>query len=264
MNWNFPLILLLLTIFSGVVALGDMLWERVSVDKRPEKAKLPKLIEYCRDLFPIFLIVFILRSFVIQPYQVPTGSLEPSIIPGDLILVNQFAYGLNFPVWHKRLFNIGKPQHGQIAMFRYPVNERVDFIKRVIGEPGDKISYINKTFYINGKKMERRYVGQMYDQDPSYANSPPKLDIYEENFFGKVHRTLVDPKRPAENFYNLVVPKGQYFMVGDNRDNSDDSRSWGFVPERNFVGKGMLVWMSWNTLAPWSKKVRFERIGTKL
>ncbi len=264
MNFDFPLILLLLTVFTGVVTIGDLIWERCTVQKRPSGAKLPMLLEYCRDFFPIFLIVLVIRSFVISPYQVPTGSLEPTIIPGDLILCNQFAYGVNFPVWHKRLFEVGKPEHGQIAMFRYPVNEKVNFIKRVIGIPGDKISYINKVFYVNGKKMPQHYVGKMYDQDPSFANNPLQLDIYEETFFGVKHRILVNPDRPAENFYNLVVPKGQYFMIGDNRDNSDDSRSWGFVPERNFIGKGMLVWMSWDKLADWSKKVRFNRIGTQL
>ena len=207
---------------------------------------------------------------MVQPYRVPTGSLEPTVIPGDLILVNQFAYGLRMPVWMKTLVSIGEPKKGQIALFYWPVNPRITFVKRVIGVPGDHISYINKVLTINGKKATQKFIGYSTD-----TNGGPtwRVAIYEENLNGVKHKIYVCPKgsvncpsdsRP-HNFYNLVVPKGEYFMMGDNRDNSDDSRDWGFVPERNLIGKALFVWMSWDSSAKnWTKKIRWSRIGTKL
>lgn len=200
-----------------------------------------------------------IRAFIFQPYRVPTGSLEPTVIPGDLIFVTQFNYGLKLPLWDKKLIKISEPQHGQIALFRWPVNPKLTFVKRVIGVPGDHISYINKVFTINGKKAEQRYIGE-FDEVLSGGRTR-KVKRYLENLDGVKHYILVNPEVPSHNFKDLVVPAGHYFMIGDNRDDSDDSRSWGFVPEYDFIGRALFVWFNiqFDPL-----KLRWHRIGTKL
>jgi len=258
MSIDFPLILLAVTLFTGVVTLVDWLYCR----KYGKTKSMPTIIEYCRAFFPVLLAVLVIRSFLFQPYRVPTGSLEPTVMPGDLILVDQFQYGLNMPVYDSKLVPISEPKTGQIALFYYPVNHAVTFVKRVIGVPGDRISYIDKVFYINGKKMKQTYVGEALDSDGGGQFWPVK--VYREDLNGVEHNIYVRPDVPARNFYNLVVPKGHYFMVGDNRDNSDDSRYWGFVPEEDFIGRALYVWFSWDSEATFPNKVRWGRIGNKL
>lgn len=274
MSIDFPIILLLLTIFSGVVALVDSIycsWKKWKGQGEQISERKPILIEYARAFFPVLLIVFLIRSFLIQPYRVPTGSLEPTIMPGDFILVNQYDYGLHFPVWNKKILSVGEPKTGQIALFFWPVNKKVTFVKRVIGVPGDRISYIDKVLYINGKKAKQKFIG--YATEKNGPGQPSwKVAVYQENLNGVKHNIYVCPKSStncpnpgAHNFYNLVVPKGKYFMMGDNRDNSDDSRDWGFVPEQNFIGKALYIWMSWDPMqANIFKKIRWDRIGIKL
>ena len=263
MTFDFPLILTCLTLFSGIVVLVDWLWQRAAYGNA-DRGKLPTLIEYCRSFFPIFFIVLILRSFLFQPFRVPTGSLEPSIMPGDFILVKQFAYGVKMPVWNNTLFGKSGPQRGDIALFSYPVNPKLTFVKRVIGLPGDHISYIDKVFYINGKQMKQTFVKNTVDVEPD-GNIPVKE--YTENLMGIKHHIIVNPSAPTNNFTNLVVPKGKYLMIGDNRDGSDDSRYWGFVPEKDFVGKALFVWMNVDTKGTWNVlkwHIGWNRIGTNL
>ena len=273
MNFDFPTILTLITLFAGVVAITDMFYCRArkkagfAIDS---KAKKPVLIDYCRSFFPVLLLVLIIRSFIIQPYRVPTGSLEPTVIPGDLILVNQYKYGLRLPAWNKKVVTIAEPKRGQIALFHWPVNPKATFVKRVIGVPGDKISYINKVFYINGKQATQKLLGYAKDNS-GRSSSGWRVAIYEENLLGTKHKIYVCPKGATDcpnstthDFYNLVVPKGMYFMVGDNRDNSDDSRDWGFVAEKDFIGKAFLIWMSWDSNASLLHKIRWRRIGIRL
>ena len=257
---DFPLVLLCFTVFTGIVALLDICIQQKFETK-------PVIVEYARSLFPVFLFVFLLRSFLVQPYRVPSGSLEPTIIPGDFILVNQFDYGLKFPVWNKTLLKISKPKTGQIALFYWPVDHHFTFVKRVIGVPGDHISYINKVLYIDGKEMKQKYLGTTTDTENGVTW---KVARYEENLNGLKHSIYVCakgnkfcPVKPID-FYNLVVPKGKYFMMGDNSDGSDDSRGWGFVNEKEFIGKAMFVWLSWDEKGIWYKKIRWSRIGTGL
>lgn len=155
MVFDFLNILSLLAIFAGIICLVDIIWHRVKKTPIEKNAKHPLIIDYVRSFFPILLIVLIIRSLLFQPYRVPTGSLEPTIMPGDLILVNQYDYGLYFPLWNKKFVTIGEPKRGQIALLRWPVNPAVTFVKRVIGLPGDHISYQNKVLSINGKKFLR-------------------------------------------------------------------------------------------------------------
>lgn len=239
---NIVLMLLLLLLITGVIFFLDLL---VLAPRRKRLVLEPSpTIECIKSLFPVLLIVLVIRSFLVQPYRVPTGSLEPTIMPGDFILVNQFSYGLHLPLLNKKIVEIGEPKRGDIALFEFPKNRAVVYVKRVIGLPGDYIEYTNKKLYINGK--------------PAPQKAIPGGDKKTENLSGVSHEILIDPnKNRGQDFY-LVVPDGQYFMMGDNRDNSYDSRYWGFVPEENLVGKAMVIWFSWD-----SEKYRvcWERIG---
>ncbi|MCX7121496.1 MAG: signal peptidase I [Gammaproteobacteria bacterium] len=263
MNFDFPLILLSVIVFSGVVVLGDFIFCLIHHEKFLENKKRSLIIEYSRAFFPVLLLVFCIRSFVAQPYRVPTSSLAPTVLPGDFIFVNQYHYGLRFPIWNKKIINISEPAHGQIALFPYPAEETMTFVKRVIGLPGDHISYIDKTLYINGVKQETKFIKDVTRLDD--FGQLQTYQEYQENLLGVKHDIFLMENAPANNFYNVVVPKGHYFMMGDNRDESDDSRYWGFVPEQAFIGHALFVWMSWNAnAAEWYDAVRWRRIGTKL
>lgn len=268
---DFPLLLLFLIIASGAIWLADH-WlfakQRASypAENRP---KLPLLVDYSKSLFPVFLLVFILRSFVAQFYVVPSGSLEPTVKPGDFIFVTQFSYGVRMPIWDKTLFNTWQPKTGDIAVIAWPANPEVNFIKRVIGVPGDTISYINKVFYINGKEIQQTYIKSLSYGDPG----TPKWTVKEmqEDLMGVKHdiyicpeSSLACPGHNIRNFYNVVIPKGEYLMVGDNRDDSDDGRYWGLVPEKDLVGKGQFIAFSWDSSANLLHKINWRRIGTRL
>lgn len=267
MNIDFPLILLSALIFTGAVSLVDCIYmwrKKRSSAGQYKRESIPVLIDYCRSLFSVFLIVFVLRSFLVQPYRVPTGSLEPTVIPGDFLVVTQYDYGLKMPIWQKTLIPVSEPKRGQIALFYYPVTHKYTFVKRVIGVPGDHISYINKVLYINGKEMKQTFLGMSNDIEPA-GSSPINMKKYQENLDGVKHDIYIDPQIPAVNFKDLVVPKGEYFMMGDNRGRSDDSRYWGFVPAKNFIGRARWLWLSWNSNAKhfW-QKIRWGRFGTSL
>lgn len=262
---NFPLILLALTLFSGVVVLVDafFVWRRRRrLGKTADRVTLPVFIDYARSFFPILLIVLIIRSFVAQPFRVPTGSLSPTVLPGDMIFVTQYNYGLHWPVWNSVFIKTGLPKRGQIALFNFPANKVVPFVKRVVGEPGDDISYIDKVFYINGKKCDQTYLGDATDSNGGASTWPVK--VYEENLLGVTHKIYINPARPAINFYHLKIPAGHYLMIGDNRDNSDDSRGWGFVPANDFIGRAQFIWMNWTANTSLTNKIKWHRIGNTL
>ncbi len=266
MNFDFSLILLVLIIVTGVIWLIDTLFFRAArlelADKNQEVAaddtteakavtSEPILVEYARFLFPVVLIVFVLRGFLVEPFRIPSGSMLPTLEIGDFILVNKFAYGLRVPVLNKKILELADPERGDIVVFRYPRNPSVDYIKRVVGLPGDKISYYNKIVYINGEPMRQEFSGS-YDSGRGRA-----LDDLFEQLGSVKHRILRDPSRPTfENSW--VIPEGKYFVMGDNRDNSNDSRVWGFVPDENLVGKAFFIWMNWDSGPSWG------RIGTVL
>src|SRR3990167_765922 len=263
MTFNFPLILLSVIVFSGAVCLIDFIFCICKRESLFDKKKRPLIIEYSRSFFPVLLLVFCIRSFVAQPYRVPTGSLEPTVMPGDFILVNQYHYGVRFPIWDKKLISVGEPARGQIALFYYHVDHALTFVKRVVGLPGDHISYINKVLYVNGKEQPQKFVENVtrfndFGQLTTYQK-------YQEILNGVKHDIFVRSDAAKGNFYNAVVPKNEYFMMGDNRDESDDSRYWGFVPEHDLVGHALFVWMSWDSnAAHWYDSLRWQRIGNKL
>lgn len=255
MNFNFELILFYLIIISGVIALFDMVF-LAKKRKRAYIKKMPVIIDYARSFFPVLLIVFLLRSFLFEPFRIPSGSLEPSLLVGDFILVNKYDYGIRLPITHTKLVKTGEPKRGDIFVFRWPPNPSVLFIKRVIGIPGDHISYVNKVLNINGKEIPQEYVKNTMDYDESGQtfNVVQKM----EDLLGVKHGIYQIPERLTYDFKDIVVPQGMYFAMGDNRDNSADSRFFGFVPEENILGKAVVTWMSWDSL---NHHVRFDRIG---
>ncbi len=221
----------------------------------------PWWLDWTAGLFPVILAVFLLRSFLFEPFKIPTGSMIPTLLVGDLILVNKFHYGVRLPVINKKILENNPVQRGDVMVFRYPSDTRLDYIKRVVGLPGDEVAYLNQRLSINGKAIETTAQGEHYDEDSlSYA------PMFIEKLGSKEHKIRVDlrrlgyygpdPKRfpMAENCrYSpegvvCKVPEGHYFMMGDNRDNSQDSRFWGFVPDENIVGKAFFVWMNFGNL----------------
>lgn len=203
-------------------------------------------VDWAKSFFPILLIVLVVRSFIAEPFRIPSGSMLPTLHVGDFILVNKFSYGLRLPVLNTKVVPVGEPQRGDVVVFRFPEQPDVDFIKRIIGVPGDRIQYRNKVLFINGKRMDQKLLGK-YDG----PHAPGSLKVLEH--LGTVdHHILRVPNSHAINNYPpeadqvFVVPKGKYFVMGDNRDNSNDSRYWGFVPEQNLVGKAFFIWMSWD------------------
>jgi len=287
---NFALILFILTVFTGVFWFADLLYfkkrrqaafeaevraldARIAVepsafkpeDRAAEIEKIdhqtrtaPGWLEFPASFFPVIAVVFGLRSFIVEPFKIPSGSMIPTLLIGDFILVNKFSYGIRLPVINKKIIDVGEPKAGDVMVFRYPQDPSFDYIKRVIGVPGDKIAYINKKLTINGVPQPVVPTTDYLHKDRAVYSKQ-----YIETNNGRPHKMLNDDERdlsitPIARFpyfenclYNnagveCTVPPGHYFMMGDNRDNSLDSRFWGFVPEANIVGRAFGIWMSWN------------------
>ena len=220
----------------------------------------PWWLDWTAGLFPVIIAVFFLRSFLFEPFKIPSGSMIPTLLVGDLILVNKFTYGLRLPVLNIKITEGNKPQRGDVMVFRYPPKPSLDYIKRVVGTPGDTVAYLNKRLTINGQVVQTDAVPEFFDEDAMRY-----FKQFEETLGDKKHRLLNDDDRPAfvpgaDHFAGRAecsytaegvtckVPEGHYFMMGDNRDNSLDSRYWGFVPEKNIVGKAFFVWMNFGSL----------------
>jgi len=293
---NFALLLFLATVITGLYWLAESfhflpqrrraaaLLEEESVRRRAELAKKgisqvdgdiaearhrlimqPWWLDWTAGLFPVILAVFVLRSFLFEPFKIPSGSMIPTLLIGDLILVNKFHYGLRLPVINTKITEGNKPQRGDVMVFRYPPKPSMDYIKRVVGVPGDEVAYLNKTLTINGKLVPKAALPDFFDDDVMRY-----FKQFEETTDGRKYRLLNDDNRPAfvpgaDDFrfkqncrYSIEgvickVPEGHYFMMGDNRDNSLDSRYWGFVPDANIVGRAFFVWMNFGN---------FRRIGS--
>lgn len=251
---NFELILVIITAVTGVIVFVDKLvWRQ----KRLESAttqKEPMLIEYSRSLFPVFLIVLVLRSFIIEPFRIPSGSMYPTLEIGDFIVVNKFAYGIRLPVIQNKLIPLGDPERGDVVVFRYPLDPNVDYIKRIVGLPGDEISYVDKKLYVNGQLADQTPIGRYVGMDSGSVMTGAKL-LKEQLTDDLTHEILIDPDRSGQTLTTVVVPEGHYFAMGDNRDHSADSRSWGFVPDENLKGRAFGIWMNWDD------GIHFNRIG---
>jgi signal peptidase I len=254
MNLNFELILFYATLITGIICLLDIFL------LAPKRARnMPILVEYARSFFPILLIVFLLRSFLFEPFRIPSGSLEPTLQIGDFILVNKFSYGVRLPVVQKKIINISEPKRGDVIVLRWPPDPSFSFIKRVIGLPGDHIKYINKELFVNGEKIQQAFLKNSIAQGEGADEWP--VQEKNENLLGVEHLIFIDPKKSGQDFDDIVVPDNMYFVMGDNRDDSADSRYWGFVPEKNIVGKAVLVWMSFEH---GKYGIRWKRIGTMI
>lgn len=230
----------------------------LSDDEIQKIAKEPVLAEYSRALMPIILIVLILRSFIVEPFRIPSGSMMPTLLVGDFILVNKFSYGVRLPVTNTKFLDTGSPERGDVAVFRYPEDPSTDYIKRIVGLPGDHLKYINKTLYINGEKASQDIIGSYQGVGSGVSMSGSSERI--EDLTGVKHKILVIPNGvavPGE----LIVPQGQYFVMGDNRDNSRDSRFWGFLEEKYLKGRAFMIWMNWDSA---NSGVAWSRIGTTI
>jgi len=247
MDFDFAIVLVVLVSFTGFFFLLDLLVLR---RKREKGAPPPQWIEFPASFFPVLVIVLLLRSFLVEPFKIPTGSMIPTLLVGDYILVNKFAYGLRLPVVGTKVVPIGEPKTGDIMVFKYPENPSVNYIKRVVGLPGDTVRYENKVIYVNGNPVEQVLEAQL-------PPAQPQIKIYNEKLGGIEHDIMVSLERPVEGPRTWVVPEGHYFVLGDNRDNSRDSRFWGFVPEQNVVGKAFAIWMSMPGWVPSFERNRF-------
>jgi signal peptidase I len=254
---SFALFLLSLLVVTGLVWLLDKFVLRTN---RAREAKQPWWVEYSISFFPVILVVFTLRSFLVEPFKIPSGSMIPTLLIGDFILVNKFAYGIRLPVANVKIIDIGSPKRGDVMVFRYPADPSLDYIKRVVGVPGDRIEYRDKELRVNGTLAPRRQLGDFESRErlqyfPRYLESFDGAEheiILEKEVPGFVSR-IMDFGHSGNCDYNsgglvCTVPAGHYFMMGDNRDNSSDSRVWGFVPDANIVGKAFFIWLNLNEL----------------
>jgi len=267
---NFALILFIaLVVTGGIWLLDALLFKRF----RDKEAREPLLVEYAKSFFPVILIVFGLRSFLVEPFKIPSGSMMPTLLIGDFILVNKFTYGIRLPVINKKVVQLNNPERGDVMVFRYPADPGLDYIKRVIGVPGDIVEYRDKQLSINGKPVRTDITGAY-----SYVGNGlnyVSATVYEEYLNSVGHAMMTESGKPSVELRQVVdfpqrencsynadgdgfvcrVPEGHYFTMGDNRDASGDSRYWGFVPDANIVGKAFFIWMNFED---------FGRIGSTI
>jgi len=261
MDIDFPLILVIAVFVTGLISLADKLFfasrrelvseglasQGASQDDIEGAQREPWLIENSKGFFPVLALVLVLRSFLVEPFQIPSGSMEPTLIKGDFILVNKFSYGFRLPVLGTKVIEMSNPERGDVMVFIPPHDPRY-FIKRVVGLPGDRIQYRNKRLTINGKLVDEKLIGR-------YPSNAPKVSVYQEHDYPIQQYNGIPSRGDGE----WLVPQGHYFMMGDNRDNSGDSRFWGFVPDENIVGKAFAVWMHWES---WTGLPSFSRNKT--
>ncbi len=263
MSFDFSALLVLLTFVSGAIWAFDSWFlksgrERAAEADNKQGVEVPWPVEYARSFFPVFLIVLVLRSFLFEPFRIPSASMMPTLLIGDFILVNKYEYGIRLPVIHTKVVGNDTPDRGDIVVFRYPEDPSIPYIKRVIGVPGDHVVYRDKTLFINGEEMSQERLGTYYGSGSGFIRNG--LSMRQEHLDDVTHRILVEPRAPAADL-EATVPADHYFVLGDNRDNSRDSRYWGFVPDENLVGRAVMIWMNWDLK---NGGISWNRIGTIL
>ncbi|MCA1779331.1 MAG: signal peptidase I [Xanthomonadaceae bacterium] len=267
MELDFALIITLLTLLCGIIWLLDRLWlrkrraERLAAGKASsDQPSAP--VEYARSFFPLLLLVLVFRSFLFEPFKIPSGSMQPTLLIGDFIVVSKFAYGLRLPVLNTRILDTGHPERGHVFVFRSVDQPGVNMIKRVIGLPGDTITYRDKVIYINGEPAPQEVIGPWIGEGINRNQPGARPQLREELLDDVRHPILVHLRRLEPGSRSWVVPDGHYFAMGDNRDRSLDSRSWGFVPEHNLVGRALRIWMHWDCARGFC--IDFSRIGDSI
>ena len=261
---DFEFILFLLFLVSAFFWLAEKLYLKKYLNKDGSR---PAWLEYTAGFFPVIFIVFVIRSFIVEPFNIPSGSMIPTLRIGDLILVNKYEYGIRLPILHKEIISVSLPKRGEIVVFRYPKDEDLDYIKRVVGLPGDEIIYKEKKIFINGFAVKKNRLSDYLDPSTSVVSSQFAENLGEKNF------KILNSDNPDDLFLSdffsnkfcirssvelkCKIPEKHYFVLGDNRDNSSDSRYWGFVPEQNLVGRAFLVWFNLGDIL----NKRFSRLG---
>lgn len=270
---DFSVILFAVVVVTGLISAGyRLLFERSRVavgaadadrraatdgDAGPTQS-LPLLVEYARALFPIVLLVFVLRSFVVEPFRIPSGSMLPNLHIGDFILVNKFSYGIRLPLINRKIIPVGAPERGDVMVFRYPNDPNLNFVKRVVGLPGDTIGYRDKKLFVNGQSVARAADGVFPFTQPKLRGRSAERHL--ETLDDSTYAILIDRELRGRDM-EASVPPGHYFVLGDNRDHSNDSRYWRFVPEDHVVGKAFFIWFSWKST---SGGVHWSRIGNRI
>lgn len=266
MSLDFPTIMVLLVALTGAIWALDL---ALLAPRRRAAAKASDgvesapshIVEYARSFFPVFLVVLLLRSFLVEPFRIPSNSMMPTLLTGDFILVNKYNYGIRLPVLDRKVLEIGSPRRGDVVVFRAPQDPSTPFIKRIIGLPGDQIEYRADTVYLNGKPVPQERLGTYTGAGSGAGMSGASLR--RELLEGASHEILVRQRGPEPGFFQEIgegrwtVPQGHYFAIGDNRDNSHDSRFWGFVPDRLLIGRAFVIWFNWD----WGHGIDFARIG---
>lgn len=264
---DFELLLVLATLVCGLIWAVDAMAfaprRRAAVGAQGEatgqqRPQDPIVVEYARSFFPVLLIVLLLRSFAGEPFRIPSESMLPTLEVGDFILVSKYSYGVRLPVTYTTIIDTGEPKRGEVAVFRYPRDPRLNYIKRIVGLPGDRVTYEDRRLFINGEAVPLERIGEY--EPPGGHGIHARMAEFLETIDGHEHRVVLDPRgHPLEG--EFVVPPGQYFALGDNRDYSNDSRRWGYVPEENLVGKARMIWMHWN----WNEGgIDWSRIGKSI
>ena len=258
---DFEFLLVLLTLITALtVGWASFRRRRLKKAGRPLPEKENWWVDLCRSLFPVILIVLVIRSFVVEPFRIPSGSMIPTLLAGDFILVNKFSYDVRLPVLNRTIIPTGQPERGDLAVFKYPVNPAQDFIKRIVGLPGDHVVYSDGDLYINGDRIEQR------EEGPYNEPQAPRATVFSETIGDREYRMLRHPRGTWCTDYasapdGYEVPEGHYFAIGDNRDRSSDSRCWGPVSEDLLVGRAFLIWMSWDT---YENRINWSRIGDRI
>ena len=250
MNIDFALVLVVLTSFTGFVWLVDtLLFKQKRMDRAVQKSiaqpREPVIVEYSRSLFPVLLIVLLFRSFLFEPFKIPSGSMIPTLLVGDFIVVNKFSYGVRLPVLNTKILEVASPERGAVVVFRYPSDPSINFIKRAVGLPGDTIVYRDKQLYVNGELIDDKPTGRFESNDVKCSTPAADALLFDELLGAESHQILMHDRSGGRNG-QWVVPEGHYFMMGDNRDRSNDSRMWGFVPEENLLGRAIGIWLNFD------------------
>jgi signal peptidase I len=251
---NFTLLLLVLLLATGAIWLAGWAWGRVrglAPDQRPV------VVEYARSLFPVILVVFLIRSFVVEPFKIPSGSMRPTLQVGDFILVNKFEYGLRIPLAGWKLTDGDSPQRGDVIVFQFPENESVDYIKRIVALPGDRVAFRDHTLYVNGQAVPKSFQGP-YSYRSKRGRTVEARRYLEQTANHSYDVLYTLDKRGRSLTEPVRVPEGEYFVMGDNRDNSNDSRYWGYVPSENILGRAFVIWWSWDG---YENTARWARLG---